>query len=145
MHKNYPTSENYKFNKGILTTPNQTITYIPRDDAGNSTSQILKINQKTITQIQNPDILICNDCKKTIPQIVADHSMKRFGDHLCYDCQLKYQKKYNMMYGLKSKMYNKFCPICGRSVNKYYVIARDKVKVHLDCKNKKPTMMMVIP
>ncbi len=145
MHKKYQLYGSHKFYKGILTAPNQTISFIPRDNAGNSISQIFDITQNTIKQIQNQDIIICNDCKKNIPQNVADYSMERYGNHLCCDCQLKYQKKYNMMYGLKPIVYNKFCPICGRPVNKHYVIARDKVKVHLDCKNKKPITMMVIP
>lgn len=44
-------------------------------------------------KIDNPDMLTCTDCKKTIPENVASYSQKFYGKHLCRDCQLKYQKK----------------------------------------------------
>lgn len=41
----------------------------------------------------NPDILLCSDCKKTIPEMVASYSQKFYGKHLCRECQLKHEKK----------------------------------------------------
>jgi len=38
-------------------------------------------------------MLTCSDCKKTIPEVVADYSQKWYGKHLCRECQLKHQKK----------------------------------------------------
>lgn len=48
-------------------------------------------NQQKITN--NPNMLICADCKKTIPEVVADYSYTWYGKYLCRDCQLKHKKK----------------------------------------------------
>ena len=37
--------------------------------------------------------LVCMDCGKSIPKVVADYSFKWYGKHLCRDCQPKYQQK----------------------------------------------------
>lgn len=56
-------------------------------------NQVLETPDKNQQKIDNPDMLICTDCKKAIPEIVADYSQKWYGKHLCRECQLTHQKK----------------------------------------------------
>lgn len=67
-----------------------------RQDAEDA-AQILRENApknpESQQKIDNPNMLICSDCKKTIPEVVADYSQKWYGKHLCRECQLLHQKK----------------------------------------------------
>ena len=51
------------------------------------------INHQDQQKIDDIDMFICSDCKKTIPKVVADYSLKWYGKPLCRDCQPKYQQK----------------------------------------------------
>jgi len=41
----------------------------------------------------DPGMLTCTDCKKTIPENVANYSKKWYGKPLCRDCQFEHKKK----------------------------------------------------
>jgi len=60
------------------------------EDAAQILRENAPANPKSQTKI-DPGLLTCSDCKKTIPQVVADYSMNWYKKHLCRDCQLKYQ------------------------------------------------------
>lgn len=53
----------------------------------------IEAGQTQIDADDDSDMLVCSDCGKSIPKVVADYSMKWYGKHLCRDCQPKHQKK----------------------------------------------------
>jgi len=57
-------------------------------------NQVLETSNPSNQQkIDNPEVFICTDCKKMIPQNVADYSQKWYGKHLCRDCQVEHKEK----------------------------------------------------
>lgn len=65
-----------------------------KEDADDA-AEILRKNTSANPNSQkkiDAGMLTCSDCKKTIPQNVADFSQKFYGKHLCRECQLKHEK-----------------------------------------------------
>jgi len=56
-------------------------------------NQLLETPNPTSQKKIDPGLLTCSDCKKTIPEVVADYSQKWYGKHLCRDCQLEHKEK----------------------------------------------------